>query len=397
MLEHREGNVPDRSNTLETHQRSIHRHIREHVTHEGPMLAARASGASQVADAEEPATDRTLGGAMHPLLEKLDPADRKLPRRTEMPLFTPPMLATLAKEVFSDPSWVYEPKLDGQRSLLSRRSGTVRLITRNEKDRTAHYPELAAAILRDETPPVIADGEIVAFDGDVTSFSRLQGRMQNAGPTAAQVAAVPVYFYLFDLIWFDGYDLSALPLLVRKSLLREVFAFDDPIRYSEHLDQEGESAFRAACEKGWEGLVAKRAASPYAHGRSRDWLKFKCSNEQEVIVLGWTEPRGSRSGLGALLVGYHEDGELRFGGKVGTGFGEHELTRLSARLRRLERSTPPLRDTTGIAKKGVHWVRPDLVAQVGFAEWTPDGKLRHPRYLGLRDDKSPAEVVRERG
>jgi DNA ligase D-like protein (predicted ligase) len=221
--------------------------------------------------------------------------------------------------------------------------------------------------------------------------------MQNARPNGVQVAAVPVYFYLFDLIWFDGYDLSALALSARKSLLRQAFAFDDPIRFSEHLDQDGESAFRAACQKGWEGLIAKRAASPYAHGRSKDWLKFKCSNEQEFIVIGWTEPRGSRSGLGALLVGYYEDGDLRFGGKVGTGFGEQELTMLSARLRRLERSTSPLRDTKGIAMKGVHWVRPQLVAQVGFAEWTPDGKLRHPRYLGLRDDKSPAQVVRERG
>src|SRR5207249_2525400 len=225
-------------------------------------------------------------------------------------------------------------------------------------------------------------GEIVAFDGDVTSFSRLQARMQNARPSTVLVAAVPVYYYMFDLIWFDGYDLSALPLSTRKSLLRQAFAFDDPIRFSEHLDQDGESAFRAACEKGWEGLIAKRAASPYAHARSKDWLKFKCGNEQEFIVIGWTDPRGARSGLGALLVGYYEDGDLRFGGKVGTGFGEQELTMLSARLRRLERSTSPLRDTKGIAMKGVHWVRPQLVAQVGFAEWTPDGKLRHPRDPG---------------
>ena len=334
---------------------------------------------------------------MNPLLERLDPGDKKLLRRAALPGFTPPMLATLTKQAFSDAAWVYEPKLDGQRSLLWRKGQTVRLITRNEKDRTAHYPDLSKAILRDETPPLIADGEIVAFDGDVTSFSRLQGRMQNAQPNAVQVAAVPVYFYLFDLIWFDGYDLSDLPLVARKSLLRDALAFEDPIRFSEHLEEDGESAFRAACEKGWEGILAKRAASPYTHGRAKDWLKFKCSKEQEFVVIGWTEPRGGRSGLGALLVGYHEDGELRFGGKVGTGFNEQTLTTLSARLRRLERSTSPLRDTKGIAVKGVHWVRPQLVAQVGFAEWTPDGKLRHPRYLGLRDDKSPEQIVRERG
>jgi len=313
-----------------------------------------------------------------------------------MPAFTPPMLATLTTHVFSDADWVYEPKLDGQRSLLWRRGATVRLLTRNEKDRTSHYPDLVDAIVRDDTPPLIADGEIVAFDGDVTSFSKLQGRMQNARPNAANVASVPVYFYLFDLIWFDGYDLSGLPLVARKQVLAEAVTFADPIRYSEHLDEEGEAAFQAACAKGWEGLVAKRAASPYTHARSKDWLKFKCSNEQEFIVIGWTDPRGSREGLGALLVGYHDGGELRFGGKVGTGFNERELDRLSAKLRRLERRTSPLADTKGIAMKGVHWVRPELVAEVGFAEWTPDGKLRHPRYLGLRDDKSPDQIVRER-
>jgi DNA ligase D-like protein (predicted ligase) len=329
-------------------------------------------------------------------LDQLDPADRKALRRAAMPAFTQPMLATLTKHVFSDPAWVYEPKLDGQRSLLWRRGQTVRLLTRNEKDRTSHYPDLSTAILGEETPPLIADGEIVAFDGEVTSFSKLQTRMQNARPSGANVAAVPVSFYLFDLIWFDGYDLSALPLVARKAVLRKAFTFTEPIRFSEHLEEEGEAAFRAACEERWEGLVAKRAASPYTHARSKDWLKFKCSNEQEFIVIGWTDPRGSREGLGALLVGYHDGGELRFGGKVGTGFDQRELDLLSAKLRRLERQKSPLADTKGIAMKGVHWVRPELVAEVGFGEWTPDGKLRHPRYLGLRDDKTPDQVVRER-
>src|SRR4029077_17597664 len=178
---------------------------------------------------------------MDPALERLDPGDRTLLRRGSMPAFTQPMLATLTKQVFSDPDWVYEPKLDGQRSLLWRRRDTVRLLTRNEKDRTAHYPDLSAAILRDETPPLLADGEIVAFDGDVTSFSRLQGRMQNARPNAGNVAAGPVYFYLFDLIWFDGFDLSALPLVARKTVLHEALAFSDPIRFSEHLDEDGET------------------------------------------------------------------------------------------------------------------------------------------------------------
>lgn len=333
---------------------------------------------------------------MHAILDDLDARERRLLRRRAMPDFTPLMLATLAKQAFSDPAWVFEPKLDGQRSLLWRRRSTVRLITRNQKDRTSHYPDLVEALRADTTPSLIADGEIVAFRGDVTSFARLQERMQNARPSAALVAAVPVVFYLFDLIWFDGYDLSALPLLARKSVLRRALAFEDPIRFSRHLDEDGEAAFRAACERGWEGLIAKRAASTYTHARSKDWLKFKCVNEQEFVVLGWTEPRGSRSGLGALLVGYQEDGELRFGGKVGTGFGERELATLVGRLAPLEQPAPPVADTKGLSRKGVHWVRPELVAQVGFGEWTPDGKLRHPRYLGLRDDKRPDQVVRER-
>jgi DNA ligase D-like protein (predicted ligase) len=333
---------------------------------------------------------------MHPLIDDLDSNARRLLRRRATPAFTPPMLATLAKEPFSDPSWVYEPKLDGQRSLLWRRGQTVRLLTRNERDRTTHYPELAQAVLRHDSPSLIADGEIVAFRGDVTSFSLLQERMQNSRPSAALVAAVPVVFFLFDLIWLDGYDLSTLPLLRRKSLLRGSVHLGEPIRFSEHLDEEGEVAFDAACAKGWEGLIAKRAASPYAHGRSSDWLKLKCVNEQEFVVVGWTEPKGARARLGALLVGYQEDGELRFAGKVGTGFGERELARLSARLLPLELGTPPVADTRGVSKTGVHWVRTELVAQVGFGEWTPGGRLRHPRYLGLRDDKRPEQVVRER-
>jgi DNA ligase D-like protein (predicted ligase) len=333
---------------------------------------------------------------LHELLAALDDRERRLLARRAMPEFTAPMLATLSKRVFSDPAWVYEAKLDGQRSLLWRRGPSVKLLTRNRKDRTSHYPDLVAAIGRTPGPNLIADGEIVAFRGDLTSFSQLQERMQNARPNPAQVAAVPVYFYLFDLIWFDGYDLSKLPLVARKSVLRSALTFDDPLRFSEHADDDAELAYRLACERGWEGLVSKRAASPYTHGRSNDWLKFKCVNEQEFVVIGWTEPRGSRSGFGALLVGVYDGGDLRFAGKVGTGFDQRELDRLTRRLRALQRKTPPIADTSAVQRTGVHWVRPELVAEIGFGEWTGDGKLRHPRYLGLRDDKAPRHVVRER-
>jgi len=313
-----------------------------------------------------------------------------------MPDWIPPMLATLTDRPFSDPAWIYETKLDGQRSLLFRRGEAIRLMTRNQKDRTSHYPDLEGAARAGIGADLIADGEIVAFDGPRTSFSRLQGRMQNARPSATLVATQPVIYYLFDLLWFDGRDLRSLPLSERKDRLRDAIAFADPIRYSDHLEEDGELALTAACEQGLEGLIAKRAASGYVAGRSREWLKFKCVLEQEFVVVGWTDPQRSRHGIGALLVGYFEDAELRYAGKVGTGFNERELDRLAGMLSRIERSDPSLADTSGIQKKGVHWVEPELVAQVGFGEWTPDGKLRHPRYLGLRDDKVATDVVRER-
>jgi bifunctional non-homologous end joining protein LigD len=313
-----------------------------------------------------------------------------------MPEWIAPMLATLTDRPFSDPAWIYETKLDGQRSLLFRRGDDIRLMTRNRKDRTSHYPDLEQAAHAAIGADLIADGEIVAFDGPRTSFSRLQGRMQNARPSAALVAQQPVIYYLFDVLWFDGRDLRGRPLNERKDRLRDAIAFADPIRYSDHLEEDGELALRVACEQGLEGLIAKRAGSPYVPGRSREWLKFKCVLEQEFVVVGWTDPQRSRQGIGALLVGYFEDAELRFAGKVGTGFNARELDRLSRILAKLERADPSLADTSAVQKKGVHWAEPELVAQVGFGEWTPDGKLRHPRYLGLRDDKAATEVVRER-
>jgi bifunctional non-homologous end joining protein LigD len=348
----------------------------------------RSSGRAKGRRAAFSPTQRTL-------LSMLDPASVPLVRRRDMPTSIRPMLATLAAHAFSDPAWLFEPKLDGQRSILWKHGRDIRLLTRNQKDRTAHYPDLVRALATPGRPrDVIADGEIVAFQGDRTSFSRLQDRMQNAAPSQELIAQVPVFYYLFDLIWAEGLDLSTVPLRARKSLLFDMTSFEDPIRFSDHLDAEGEAAFRAACGRGWEGIVAKRADSPYVQRRSRDWLKFKCVNEQEFVVVGWTDPSGSRVGLGALLVGFYEGDQLRFAGKVGTGFRRHELERLRKQLGVLE-VPEPVAGLKGLPRAGVHWVRPELVVQVGFGEWTQDGKLRHPRFLGIREDKAPAEVVRE--
>jgi DNA ligase D-like protein (predicted ligase) len=312
-----------------------------------------------------------------------------------MPEWVEPMLATLTDRPFSDPAWIFETKLDGQRSLLFRHVDEIRLMTRNRKDRTSHYPDLEQAARRGIGADLIADGEIVAFDGARTSFSRLQGRMQNARPSAALVAKQPVIYYLFDLVWLDGRDLRSLPLGDRKDLLREAIAFDDPIRYSDHLEEDGELGLRAACEQGLEGLIAKRAASTYVAGRSREWLKLKCVLEQELVVGGYTDPTGSRTDFGALLVGYYEGGKLRYAGKVGTGYTAARLAELGAMLRKLETASSPFADARSIPR-GAHWVRPKVVAQIGFAEWTTQGLLRQARFLGLRDDKAPDDVVRER-
>ncbi len=202
-----------------------------------------------------------------------------------------------------------------------------------------------------------------------------------------------VYYYLFDLLHLEGYDTRGLPLRARKSLLRAAFGFGDPLRYTPHRNAEGEAYYAQACRRGWEGVIAKRGDSRYTSGRSRDWLKFKCVSSQEFVIGGFTEPRGSRAGLGALLVGYQEDGNLRYAGKVGTGYDEATLRTLRDRLDALERDRSPFAEN--VREKGVHWVDPRLVCEVGFTEWTQDDKLRHPRYLGLRDDKDPNEIVRE--
>ena len=301
-----------------------------------------------------------------------------LPERVE------PMKAVLTDERFSDPGWVFERKLDGIRCIAIKDGRGVRLLSRNQLSLNARFPEVVEALERDPATRFVLDGEVVAFDGATTSFARLQQRGER--PTS-------VFFYVFDLVYLAGHDVAALPLRARKSLLRRALEFHGPVRLTPHRNRDGEALFREACRKGWEGLIAKRADSAYVHGRSRDWLKFKCSAEQELVIGGYTAPRGSRTDLGALLLGYHERGRLRYAGKVGTGFGRAELARLAGLLEPLRRDDSPFDEE--IRERDVTWVEPSLVALVGFSEWTRDGRLRHPRYLGLREDKAAAEVVRE--
>jgi bifunctional non-homologous end joining protein LigD len=322
-------------------------------------------------------------------------------RPAAVPDWTSPMLATLTDRRFSDPDWLFERKLDGERCLAFAKAGRVTLRSRNANDISDAYPEVVSALEDMRTAEdFVADGEIVAFVGRQTSFQQLQRRIHLRAPERIAAAAVSVFFYLFDLVHLDGFDLTDLELLERKRLLRRAFRFAEPLRFSAHRVGQGERFYVDACRRGWEGVIAKNGHSPYAHGRSLEWLKFKCSLGQELVIGGFTEPKGSRIGFGALLLGYDVGGRLEYAGKVGTGFDTATLRDLHRRLREIETDASPFaragaarRDVAGAA---VHWVRPQLVAQVAFSEWTAEGRLRHPRYEGLRTDKDPREIVRER-
>jgi DNA ligase D-like protein (predicted ligase) len=296
------------------------------------------------------------------------------------------MKAVLAETPFSDPGWIFERKLDGIRCLAIRDGSGVSLMSRTARRMNHEFPELVRALERERSGDFVADGEVVAFRNGVTSFERLQQRAREH---------VPVFLYVFDLPLHDGEDLRPLPLRRRKARLRRALDFHGPVRFTPHRNGErGEELFREACQRGLEGVIAKRADSPYVGGRSRDWLKLKCHAEQELVIGGFTAPKGSRTEFGALLVGYYDDAVLRYAGKVGTGFDQETLRSLGAELRKREQDESPFAPFKPIPP-GTRWVRPELVGQVAFSEWTRDGRLRHPRYLGLRDDKPAHEVVRE--
>jgi bifunctional non-homologous end joining protein LigD len=312
------------------------------------------------------------------------------------PSWVEPELATLTRDRFSDPAWIFERKLDGERCLGFADSGGVRLMSRSHNEITTTFPEVAQALTAQRDGDLVVDGEIVAFEGAQTRFERLQQRLGVAHPGGVLLREVPVYYYVFDVLYAEGRDIRPLPLLERKDILARRVSFRDPLRFTEHRERDGETFYQQACRDGWEGLIAKRADAPYHSGRSRDWLKFKCLNAQEFVVGGYTEPQGSRVGFGALLLGYFDaDGELVYAGKVGTGFTRDILRSLHDKLAGLERDSPAFGRGRLPGPRGVHWVEPRLVAQIGFAEWTDDDELRQPRFQGLRDDKDPAEVVRE--
>ena len=276
--------------------------------------------------------------------------------------------------------WVFERKLDGIRCLAVKERGRTRLYSRNELSLNDRYPTIAAALDADPADGFVLDGEAVAFVG---------GRDRFGGGQDAQL-----FYYVFDVLFADGRDVRSRPLEDRRDVLEAVLRWDDPLRTTEQVTGDGAALLADACRDGWEGLIAKRLGTPYVSTRSSDWLKLKCTRAQELVIGGFTAPRGSRTDLGALLVGHFEDGRLRYAGKVGTGFTRETLRGLSEQLAPLVRETSPFEPEKGIPRAAT-WVEPELVAQIAFMEWTSDGRLRHPSFQGLRIDKSARDVVRE--
>ena len=322
----------------------------------------------------------------------LSEAEQEALRPAAHPRELAPQLATRDPSATFGPGWVHERKLDGVRLLVHLQAGEVRLRTRTGLDRAPTFPELPPAVRALGPDDLVADGEVVALDGDETSFGRLQRRLGRTDPGRIAKLDIPVHLYLFDLLHVEGHDLRELGLLARKRLL-ETLGFTEPIRYTPHRDDVVGDHFEEACRRGWEGLIVKRADAPYRSGRSAAWQKLPCYRTGRFVVGGWTDPRGGRVGVGALLLGRFEGDRLRYVGKVGTGFDLPTLEILAAHLARVEESAPAFLDPP--RERGAHWALPHLVVEVRFGGWTGVGRLRQPTVLALRPDLDPSEGVGE--
>lgn len=313
------------------------------------------------------------------------------------PSFIQPMLATLTTRYFSNKNWLYEHKFDGERCLVFKRKGNVTLMSRNKRIINAEYPELVAALLKQKADNFIIDGEIIARDASgISDFQLLQGRInvQKESKITLRKTEIQICYQIFDLMYVENYDIREFPLYIRKKLLQKLLNYNKVLLYTDHIVGDGIPFFKKACEAHWEGLIAKQSESIYTGTRSSNWLKFKCIMKQELVIGGYTSPKGSRTFFGALLVGYYEKGKLLYAGKVGTGYSEETLTFLGKKLQKLEVKRCPFSNYNE-SETGIHWVKPLLVAEFQFAQWTNAGKLRVGRYKGLRDDKDAKDVVKE--
>ncbi|HYL26538.1 MAG TPA: non-homologous end-joining DNA ligase [Candidatus Nitrosotalea sp.] len=314
------------------------------------------------------------------------PARQRSVRRDPVPHPKSLMLATLVAEPFDDPDWLFEIKWDGYRALCTIDEKNFTLVSRNGLDMLHRFPDLKELASAFESLPVVVDGEIVSLDSKGRSaFQRLQESQKK--PAGLTYAA-------FDLLYADGSDLRSRPLEERKALLERIVRRDSIALYSKHVVGKGIALFENARKQHLEGIIGKKRDSTYQERRSRDWVKIKTGYEQEFVVGGWTEPKGSRRGFGALLLGVYRGKSLQFVGSVGTGFSAKLLAQLHARLKSLERKTSPFVNDV-VANSPVHWTSPELVAEVRFSEWTRDGYLRQPAFLGLRPDKPARDVVAE--
>lgn len=332
------------------------------------------------------------GGGLHAELERLG-----LPKRDIRPETAPLMLAETADRPFSDPAWLFELKLDGYRLLAARVGGGARLYSRNGNDLSDGFPEVSSAVAALPVEGLVLDGEVVALNkSGRPSFQRLQQRakLSRALDIRHAVGDNPVTFFAFDLIAADGFDLRALPLSARKLLLSKVLPPASPIRLLDHFEGDGELLYQQVLKLGLEGILAKRADSPYRAGRSPAWLKIRARRSDDFVVVGCTASRGARSGFGALLLGQYLSGTLTYSGRAGTGFSDKQLIDVRATLETSRRTGPPCVGPIP-QEKGLTWTEPRLVCEVEFTERTEEGLLRQPVFLRFRDDKRPEECVRQ--
>jgi bifunctional non-homologous end joining protein LigD len=314
-------------------------------------------------------------------------------RKAGLPDFIRPQLATLVNAVPAGDEWLHEIKFDGYRALCRVQAGQVKFFTREGKDWTHRFGKLGGDAAHLPVDQAMLDGEIVVVEKDgATNFQSLQEAL-------SKNKTERLTYFVFDLLHLDGYDLTRAPLLARKNVLAKVLKkAAGTIRFSDHIVGQGEALYRRACQLGLEGVISKQKESLYRPGRGREWVKTKCHASQEFVVGGFTDPAGSRVGLGALLLGvYNDRGELVYAGRVGTGFTHESLAQLRSRLDRIAVESPPFSNPPrGTARERLHWVRPELVGEIEFSGWTRDGLLRHPSFKGLREDKPAAKIISER-
>ncbi|HYC44646.1 MAG TPA: DNA ligase D [Burkholderiales bacterium] len=358
----------------------------------GRSLEEIAADPDRVWHSTKSVAENVRSGAVRKKKPALDLEALKGAVKARIPDFIEAELATLVKEAPGGETWLHEMKLDGYRMLCRLDGGETQMFSRNNKEWTGSFASIERCVARLPVDSAWLDGEVVVLQPDGrTSFQALQNVLSGGSDK--------LHYFVFDLPYLNGYDLRRVPLVERKKILEALLAgAPSALRFSAHVQGSGEAFFKQACKHELEGIISKLAQSSYRSGRSREWVKVKCVQRQEMVVGGFTDPEGSRSAFGALLLGvYERDGKLRYSGKVGTGFNEETLRAVYKRLKPLETDKPAFSNAPrGYEAKGAHWIRPELVAEVEFTEWTNDGTLRHPSFQGLREDKNPRDVVRER-